>query len=832
MRQRYAGLGSVGLNTDVQPSLLEDAAWTVLNNVACEDGALRSAYGELRKYELPVRPRYYSTHRKLTGEWYIVTSDGSAVWLTPLEGTGASIDITPTTGPWPTSYVSFSNLNTKLVVNSEKAGAFYLDSTTDKLIPLPGWDPNWRCREMVAFRYYLVALGMTESTEVYAGRFLYSGAWALGAGWTETSQGVFAHTAGVEGLRQSTQIVAGKTYLCEYTITNRTAGSVTITFGGLTTGAVTATGSLTSVATNAASFLITPTTDFNGTITVRLRWQVSIGVYSANILATWSFPNGWEQDPEGTLHFTGSITNLTHSAASVVAKVYRCTYTVAGRSDGSASISFGGQTKSNITAGDSFSVTATSVTGFTVVPTATFNGVMTFSLQEETSPGVFGPELLLTAGWTVPTGWAQNPTGTFIRTPTANPNIHGQAPGTAGSNYRVNYTVTPSTGQTTVVGTVEFSMGGGTTGPVSSSGSILIGPTTTAAKPTLTPSVDFIGTVTVYVTEVLSTTTDKYPHKLRWSTSAEDGAVPSEWPATLENDAGDDLLGETPGHIVGGVLMRDALFVVKEDAAYTMNYVGGQFVMRVDRLHGSTGTPLQKGYVEMKGNLVICSTRDLVAFDGQTATSLAEGRVREALQDTISDSFWAATKVFRHNPTTTLWISGSSGTARLDSALVLNWSTGTWFKKLLNHSYGLLALPVAAGDKPLTEIAVLESDVSDTSWWASILAGADTNSDGTAKTCTAERVGLPIEGADGMAMVREAWLDADGTEPLEVTFGAQAHPDGTVTWGTPETWTPGVTQSLTPRLAGRFLAVRLKSTGTGWWKAGALTIDWTKQGLR
>jgi hypothetical protein len=290
------------------------------------------------------------------------------------------------------------------------------------------------------------------------------------------------------------------------------------------------------------------------------------------------------------------------------------------------------------------------------------------------------------------------------------------------------------------------------------------------------------------------------------------------------------LLGETQGHIVGGVLMRDALFVIKEDAAYAMSFTGGQFVMRVDRMHGSAGTQLQKGYVEMKGALVTCSTRDLVAFDGQTASSLAAGRVREALQGTISDVHWPETKVFRHNPTTTLWICGSSGTVQLDSALIFNWTTGVWYKKALNRGFGVLALPVASGDKPLTEIGIIEGDVSNTDWWVSVLAGSDTNSDGTPKTCTAERIGLPIEGADGMAMIREAWLDYDGTQPLTVTIGVQDRPDGPVTWGTPEVWVPGA--SLTPRLAGRFVAVRLQSQGIGWWQVGALTIDWTKQGLR
>ncbi len=88
MRQRYAGLGSVGLNTDVQPSILDGAAWTVLDNVVCEDGSVRSAYGEFRRHELPSKPTYFTVHRKLSGAWHIVTSDGSTVWMTPLEAPG------------------------------------------------------------------------------------------------------------------------------------------------------------------------------------------------------------------------------------------------------------------------------------------------------------------------------------------------------------------------------------------------------------------------------------------------------------------------------------------------------------------------------------------------------------------------------------------------------------------------------------------------------------------------------------------------------------------------------------------------------------------------
>ncbi len=43
----------------------------------------------------------------------------------------------------------------------------------------------WRCREMVAFRYSLVALGMTETEPELGDSLLDQGAWTGTPGWTQ-----------------------------------------------------------------------------------------------------------------------------------------------------------------------------------------------------------------------------------------------------------------------------------------------------------------------------------------------------------------------------------------------------------------------------------------------------------------------------------------------------------------------------------------------------------------------------------------------------------------------------------------------------------------------
>ncbi len=515
---------------------------------------------------------------------------------------------------------------------------------------------------------------------------MFQGTWcSVPAGWTENVVPLFSYDLAPAPITYSLEIETAKTYVLDYTIADRTAGTVDISFGDVTTGDVSVSGTKTGTTTSSLPLTVTPSKDFVGKVTVALKQDLGGGSYSPDLLSYWFIPPDWDQEPEGSFTFLARGLALTHSAGITSGQTYKATYTVTGRTAGDFVLSFGGQVKPGISGNGEFVAEATNADRFSILPSPTFNGTITVTLQKETAEGVYGTNLLGAAGWTVQAGWVKTSTGAYRYGYPMVPLQH-TVDIAVGTDYFLEYQITDRN-----AGSVTISMGGKTVSGVTESGKFRHEASTTDELK-ITPTIDFDGTIALAFRKILGSVTREYPHKLRWSASADDGAVPAQWVPSLENDAGDDLLGETQGHIVGGTLMRDALFVIKEDAAYSMTFTGGQFVMRVDRLHGAVGTQLQKGYVEMRGALVTCSTRDLVAFDGHTAESMAAGRIREALQDTISDVHWNVTKVFRHNPTTTLWICGSSGTVQLDSALVFNWTTGVWYKVRLNRGFGVLAL--------------------------------------------------------------------------------------------------------------------------------------------
>ena len=123
--------------------------------------------------------------------------------------------------------------------------------------------------KMVVRRLYkdTVTWANIAAEHAFGPELLTDAGWTAGAGWAEVVAGTYLHTAGNTGtLTHDATITATKKYLVSFTITGRTAGSLTVGVGGQTITGVTASGSAELTATSTAAFTITPTTDFDGSI--------------------------------------------------------------------------------------------------------------------------------------------------------------------------------------------------------------------------------------------------------------------------------------------------------------------------------------------------------------------------------------------------------------------------------------------------------------------------------------------------------------------------------------------------------------------------------------
>ena len=189
-----------------------------------------------------------------------------------------------------TVYLSIANIFTANQTISNTAPSFTLTDTTASAKSLTiAVDANLaQLRESAGASASFITLNLatnnvaikgTTATDLptYGSELLTSAGWTVNAGWTESPDDTFAHTGGggTATLTHSATIANATKYQISWTVTGRTAGSFTVSVGALASAAQTSTGSFGPTTTSTAAFTITPTTDFDGTISVTSLKQIT-----------------------------------------------------------------------------------------------------------------------------------------------------------------------------------------------------------------------------------------------------------------------------------------------------------------------------------------------------------------------------------------------------------------------------------------------------------------------------------------------------------------------------------------------------------------------------
>ena len=151
---------------------------------------------------------------------------------------------------------------TALVVNNKDANRVLTVDTVNNRVGISTTNPTAKLQ--------INSIASHESATL-GSELLSASNWTLGAGWSGDFATGFAHTSGTADLSNTLAGVIGNYYQIAYTVTGRTAGSFTITFGGESYAGRTATGKFGPRATTTGNLIITPTTDFNGTIVVSIK---------------------------------------------------------------------------------------------------------------------------------------------------------------------------------------------------------------------------------------------------------------------------------------------------------------------------------------------------------------------------------------------------------------------------------------------------------------------------------------------------------------------------------------------------------------------------------
>ena len=350
------------------------------------------------------------------------------------------------------------------------------------------------------------------------------------------------------------------------------------------------------------------------------------------------------------------------------------------------------------------------------------------------------------------------------------------------------------------------------------------------------------------------------PHKVRWSTDADPGALPSTWDITdATKNAGETELSDTgAGFLVDQLPLRDINIIYKENSTWGMQLIGGQFVFRFFKILEGSGL-LSQHCVSVVGQgeaHFLHTGEELILLDGQNVAQVLNKKLTRWLQRTISSTRFERCFTVRNQHRREMWFCfPEEGQDWPNLAIVWNWthntasikelspaaimSSGEIFESTVetwNSDSGTWDSDASTWDTfkhKIHEQRLLKADPVNTKLYFEDDASINTHNGG-APTAYLERTGLGIVGRSrsGMAKVdlqsaktvNRIWIKANGG-PFDVRVGGQDRVDGPVTWSAPQSFDPTTQKYLDVFQTHRLLAVRFESSADVFWELEGYDLD-------
>lgn len=346
----------------------------------------------------------------------------------------------------------------------------------------------------------------------------------------------------------------------------------------------------------------------------------------------------------------------------------------------------------------------------------------------------------------------------------------------------------------------------------------------------------------------------RYPQLMLTSHLADPGTIPTSWDATDDTkDAIENPLAETNGTLIDCLPFGDLNVIYKDDAIHFMQTVNSRDIFRWGRLPGDTGL-LARGCVvnTPRGHVLLTPDLDVVVYDLQGMRSILDGRMKRWLAENINEP-QAIRSFLVSSPSTyevLVCIPHDAATV-CTKAIVWNWKDDTLSRiDLANVTHA------ASGKVTLASGSTWSG--SSTTWTTETSSWGDNGDvDGTARviftgtaprlsmydstqqdngssfTATIERTGMHFDSPEVVKLCRgvRPKIDAAGGTVVKIQIGSAMVPDAAPTWQTAVDFTVGTDIEAHSFASGRFLSLRMYTTGDAAWRVRSCAMDIVPQGL-
>ena len=492
--------------------------------------------------------------------------------------------------------------------------------------------------------------------KVTNGQFATDTVWTKETGWT-IAGGVATHAAGstLGTLSQDTVEVAAEIYKVIFTVLSQTAGSVTVSIGGVSGTLRNTNGTFTEyiTATGTGNLTFTPNT-------VEGSNQVANGSFSSG--ASWIFTeNDWSISGGKATHITNTTTlHQNPSVAPVIGGIYKTIFTISGVAAGNVTVKVGGTSGTARSTNGTFTenITAISTGSFYFTPSADFDGSLddfqVYRLNSDfdgslddvqvykATPGQIITNGNFTedaAGWTLTN--AAYGTNAVDVTSTTTASIYQDVTFEAGEVYKIIFTLSAITGTGTVYPSLSIA-GASSINPVAQaiSASKLVFYITVPSLSYNRFHINFVGAVNCTIDSV---SVRKYkPKGTIWSAleNIED------WETSLTTGADSQDFPEIQGNIVGVAKLPSGFAIFSNGGTITYGYFsGGVYTYNFGWQLPDRGC-LENSFVSAKGGVYFWSKKDVCFYDGETCISIGAG-VRKTIFGT--DATYGLNRTYASN---------------------------------------------------------------------------------------------------------------------------------------------------------------------------------------
>lgn len=179
---------------------------------------------------------------------------------------------------------------------------------------------------------------------------------------------------------------------------------------------------------------------------------------------------------------------------------------------------------------------------------------------------------------------------------------------------------------------------------------------------------------------------EHFATRIAWSDQILDtfeygGRIPDSWDASdpTKQTGAFDLPSDT-GQVIAMKRLRDDVIVYTERSMYRVFYVGGAKIWDYREIFSNQGIYGPKCVEEFEGKHFIVGTDDILLYDGQQVTTLADGRVRRDVYDYLTHDMRKRINIgtdFKRSEIHLLFPSKKSIDG-VDSDLVWSWEDNVW----------------------------------------------------------------------------------------------------------------------------------------------------------